>query len=754
MKKKITKKQKIKVPAYKDAGTIDVGAELAGGLDHATVGMELPDKLQPSYDYNLDVEPKMNTTKAAAIAEGAMTGLTSIANSAFGTSGVTTSKQAAAKSISDTLSSAGTGMKIGGIFGPLGAGIGAAAGALIGAIGQKGKKAEMQSFTDYDEGTLGTGFIGAFQNDDLLAERKRIKQNAYANKDAVRGTNYLQNEYLQKYGGMSTGTFAEGGTIPSRHVYVDDGELIKTPQGETLEVPEEGKPTDSNLVNLPVGSRILSDSLKVPGTKKTFAQLGKELMNRRTSKGTDKYAENSKMLNDRNDQITYDRLFELQEQVKQQKGIKPKTKSVGIPAANTGLEVKDKNTRNLNEITKEEIRSNPHLTFAEKMALLNEKNRRASVVTKVGSTRKSQVDHLIQKGFNTVKGTPMDTYNSLLRSYIPYEEFEQDATTNVSNEEQNVNSHLNEITEEGKDFNTSNRKTIIKPVQLEDVVEEDVVPSQRNFFNEALRYTHNNINAKNNSGDYNLTKLFDVSDFTANNVASANDLDKQADLRRPELEKEYRQIKNAEIMHSIGNVLSQLGELTPTFMNLFEDGPEKVQANYNPYSTAITNTLGNRRYNIDKERQEILENRALANRNVARTNTNTGANLAYALNSALQNEKNIANAYRYADNVNAQYAKEYADAMNNLGQQWVAETNGVQEKNAANKAAIRNIRKQGATQMSNWLQRNRAEKNKRDSDLAMLNLYKPFLEAGTPRENMSEFLKYYNKLSSHQNFIS
>lgn len=593
MKKKIIKKQKIKVPAYKDAGTIDVGAELAGGLDHATVGMELPDKLKPSYDYNLDVEPKMNTTKAAAIAEGAVTGLTSIANSAFGTSGVTTSKQAAAKSISDTLSSAGTGMKIGRAFGPIGAGVGFAAGALIGAIGQKGKKAEMQSFTDYDEGTLGTGLIGAFQNDDLREEYERIKQNAYANRDAVRGTNYLQNEYLQKYGGMSTGTFAGGGVIPfeglkhltkgmeipTRLVYVDDGELIKTPQGETLEVPEEGKPTDSNLVNLPEGSRILSDSLKVPGTKKTFAQLGKELMNRKTSKGTDKYAENSKMLNDRNNQQIHDELFAYQEQVKQQKGIKPKTKTVGILAAEKGLEVEDYD-------------KDPEYSY----------------------------------------------------------------------------------------YHTNDSYTDV------------ISPSRRELFN--------------------------------------------------------AKIKNAMkgITPYIGEGLSKLGELVPTFMNLWESDPEKVQANYNPYSTAITNTLGNRRYNIDKERQEILENRALMNRNVARTNTTTGANLAFALNSALQDAKNIANAYRYADNVNAQYAKEYVDAMNNLGQQWAAETNRVQEANAANKAAVRNIRRQGATQMSSWLQRNRAEKNKRNSDLAMLNLYKPFLEAGTPRENMSEFLKYYDKL--------
>jgi hypothetical protein len=83
--------------------------------------------------------------------------------------------------------------------------------------------------------------------------------------------------------------------------YVDDGELINTPQGQILEVPEEGKPTDSNLVNLPEGSRVLSDTLKVPGSKETFAQMGKRLMSKQKTKGKDIYAENSAMLNEMND---------------------------------------------------------------------------------------------------------------------------------------------------------------------------------------------------------------------------------------------------------------------------------------------------------------------------------------------------------------------------------------------------------------------------------------------------------------------
>ena len=155
--------------------------------------------------------------------------------------------------------------------------------------------------------------------------------------------------------------------------------------------------------------------------------------------------------------------------------------------------------------------------------------------------------------------------------------------------------------------------------------------------------------------------------------------------------------------------------------------------------------MGNRRYTPFKEHQEFLRNRATSNRNVTKSNTNTGAGLAYDLNSAIQSENSIANAHRYADNVNAQYVAEHAQMLDNLGRQWAAETNRVQEANAANQAAVRNIRRQGATQISQWLQRNRAEENKRNSDLAMLNLYKPFLEAGTPKENMAEFLKYYKQ---------
>ena len=80
---------------------------------------------------------------------------------------------------------------MGSSFGPMGTMIGAGVGLGIGLIGRKGREAEMTSFTDYDEGTLGTGLIGAFGNKRLRRERARIKYNAYANRAAVQGTGQL-----------------------------------------------------------------------------------------------------------------------------------------------------------------------------------------------------------------------------------------------------------------------------------------------------------------------------------------------------------------------------------------------------------------------------------------------------------------------------------------------------------------------------------------------------------------------------------
>lgn len=248
----------------------------------------------------------------------------------FQKSNATTGGQAVAQSIGDITSGAATGYKV---AGP----IGAAVGAGIGLIGRSGEEAEMTSFTDYDEGSLGSGLIGAFGNRRLRRKRAAIKKNAYSNRAAVQGTNYLQSEAYEDMIGMNTDTMANGG-MSSSLAYVDDGELIQTPDGSISKVPENNKPTDSNLVSLPEGSRVLSDKLKVPGRKETFAQLGEKMMAKKKSKYNDRFAENAAKLNEMNNNMIHDQLFAMQESVKQSKGIKPKTKQ--IQAAALGDEIK------------------------------------------------------------------------------------------------------------------------------------------------------------------------------------------------------------------------------------------------------------------------------------------------------------------------------------------------------------------------------------------------------------------------------
>lgn len=248
----------------------------------------------------------------------------------FQKSNATTGGQAAAQSVSDIASGAATGFQV---AGP----IGAAVGAGIGLIGRSGEEARMTSFTDYDEGSLGSGLIGAFGNRKLRRKRAAIKKNAYSNRAAVQGTNYLQSEAYDDMIGMNTDTMANGGTSSSL-AYVDDGELIQTPDGSISKVPENNNPTDSNLVSLPEGSRVLSDKLKVPGRKETFAQLGEKMMAKKKSKYNDRFAENAAKLNEMNNNMIHDQLFAMQESVKQSKGIKPKTKQ--IQAAALGDEIK------------------------------------------------------------------------------------------------------------------------------------------------------------------------------------------------------------------------------------------------------------------------------------------------------------------------------------------------------------------------------------------------------------------------------
>lgn len=568
----------------------------------------------------------------------------------FQKSNATTGGQAAAQSVSDIASGAATGFQV---AGP----IGAAVGAGIGLIGRSGEEAEMTSFTDYDEGSLGSGLIGAFGNRRLRRKRAAIKKNAYSNRAAVQGTNYLQSEAYDDMIGMNTDTMANGG-VSSSLAYVDDGELIQTPDGSISKVPENNKPTDSNLVSLPEGSRVLSDKLKVPGRKETFAQLGEKMMAKKKSKYNDRFAENAAKLNEMNNNMIHDQLFAMQESVKQSKGIKPKTKQ--IQAAALGDEIK------------------PGLGDRIVDAIYNP-NRKWGAGVQWG-TGNNQWYHM-----------PVNPNNTQTASTT--------TPTSVSS--------------------TSVKRRRTTPSTSAGLIDEG---------KPELPFTW-----------YDAPSVDPVYDTDYDAVQSPSATPNDISYR------ETRADRRNKLFDKVGSALSGIASLTPVMSNLFTSRPETVDAVYNPYATSIANTMRRRRYDISPAIEDLNRNRATSNYNASQINTNTGANLAYRLQSAVNTDRAIASLRSQESNVNNQYLGDYANTMNSLGQQWVNATNMANEANAQNRATARNIRRAGLSQLSQWAQNRELMRNQEARDNAMLAMYAPFLQSGYTADTIRQFNKWLRK---------
>lgn len=620
--KKNKNKRKIQIPAAQFGLPVSLSnmQELQSSISRG---------IAPNNPSNLIV--KSNPTKVGI---GNISGITqaipgtiNTLTSPFQTSTATTGGEATMQSIAGIAEGAGSGAQLGmTIGGPVGGLVGGIAGAAAGLIGKKGKAAEMTSFTDFDEGTLGTGLRGAFRNKKLRRRRAAIRLNAFQNREAVAGTERLANEFNEDNTEFDTDVFEYGGKVPSSLAYVDDGELIQTPDGSVSKVPEQGQPTDSNLVNLPEGSRILSNTLKVPGTNKTFAELGDKVMTRKKSKGKDIYAQNANMLNEMNNKLMHDKLFAMQESIKAKKGIKNKTKELESFARGG-----DNTPAGYNAAG---FMIDPRFAGEISMGV-------SAPTPRVRSTW----------GMRGDVTAPWDNYGRVLDTIN--EDFSIDATP--------------------QDIRT---RTAVSPT---------VEPAITNPNEEPVR------------------------------------------------------------LEGLSSLISGAASLAPIMSNLFTSSPEAVPANYNPYATAIANTMGRRRYNIDPLLRDIETNRNVANYAASQQRTNTGQDMAFRLQNAIATNKAIAAARAAESNANNQYRAEYANTMNNLGQQWVQATNLASEFNARNRATARNIRRTGLSQLSQWAQNRELMSNQRSRDNAMLKLYDPFLQAGFTSADMSQFKKWLNK---------
>lgn len=606
--------------------------------------------------------------------------------------------QTAMGTISGTAKGAAAGFAVGG---PVGAIVGGVAGLASGITGKKGSVSVSKNpYDDTVDIKYGTGIRGGARNRrKLRRQAEQAQANARSNQASLQMGSINEQEFYDDYDN-DIQTMAQGG-MTSSLAYVDDGELLNTPQGVIAEVPEEGKPTDSNLVDLPEGTRILSDKRKVPGSKETFAQMGKRLMSKKKTTRTDKYAENAAMLNEMNDQAIYNKLFAIQEGMKKKQPIQ-KFQDGGTKR---GFRYKEEQT------------GKEH--FYEIGETLPYKGNKFKVID-----RNTAVPVRDYSSFNTNMSadrvlTPQYQLSSIdinLPQVDVSNRFKRKVTPTTVN---NIN---NSLDLSGETVSRPNSEVIpTRSVQR-------TAPKQRII----SAYTVDPVeNALDISGETQAR----VGDEVAPYITSTGSTEEKPATRTTG--------KN-NWLSGVGNLFTDIAALAPTISNMYAK-PETFNATYNPYESQIRQTMANRKFDISPAKRAIRENRSISNYNAANYNPNTGANLAYRLQSQIAANKAIADLYSTASNVNNQYAVEYANTLNNLGQQRVQATNMAVDMNAKSRAVARNIQRTDLSQLSQYTQNKQLMKNQKSRDMAMLDMYGPFLEAGYSSKDFASFMKKFKK---------
>lgn len=606
--------------------------------------------------------------------------------------------QTAMGTISGTAKGAAAGFAVGG---PVGAIVGGVAGLASGITGKKGSVSVSKNpYDDTVDIKYGTGIRGGARNRrKLRRQAEQAQANARSNQASLQMGSINEQEFYDDYDN-DIQTMAQGG-MTSSLAYVDDGELLNTPQGVIAEVPEEGKPTDSNLVDLPEGTRILSDKRKVPGSKETFAQMGKRLMSKKKTNRTDKYAENAAMLNEMNDQMIYDKLFAIQEGMKKKQPIQ-KFQDGGTKR---GFRYKEEQT------------GKEH--FYEIGETLPYKGNKFKVID-----RNTAVPVRDYSSFNTNMSadrvlTPQYQLSSIdinLPQVDVSNRFKRKVTPTTVN---NIN---NSLDLSGETVSRPNSEVIpTRSVQR-------TTPKQRII----SAYTVDPVeNALDISGETQAR----VGDEVAPYITSTGSTEEKPATSTTG--------KN-NWLSGVGNLFTDIAALAPTISNMYAK-PETFNATYNPYESQIRQTMANRKFDISPAKRAIRENRAISNYNAANYNPNTGANLAYRIQSQVAVNKAISDLYSTASNVNNQYKADYASTLNSLGQQRVNATNMAVDMNARSRAAARNIQRTALSQLSQYAQNKQLMKNQKSRDMAMLDMYGPFLEAGYSSKDFASFMKKFKK---------
>lgn len=722
------------------------------------------------------------------------------------------------------------------IGGPWGAVIGGAIGGITSSIGSGGSVNEQTG--EYE---LPSGIAGLFGHSKSYIRNKagRIKNGIQARQmsEQVAADYYQENGYNEL-------SLSKGGVVPSTMAYLDDGEMLRTPDGTIGSIPEEGKPTDSNLLNVPVGTQVLSDKLKVPGTNKTFAEMGKKLMKKSKKKVNNIYAENSQMLNERNNQATYQSLLEQQESLKNKKN----SKKQQIPSYENGTsgvygrkKVKlkyiydpmlggfgyiDPNTGGFVEMN--DIRND---LLPDSMWIQNYNDSEEieqPIVLKQDTATKSthnvgKRDFLKLPNKNIKKNTPTifndHAFEVAGKKYQIGDTFEykgKQYKVTGNNEAVPVSKNATDLKEINDGFNwnlyrdvfTQGEPRIIGPSgagrysTYQQNKTTNSIPNANDPYFIGNTYMNGNwgdltvgkrlssINPEfntpalgvigtNTSDSYSIptitqdtaipqtavrstpsTKRSTVQTSVqqpvqeqvtgpiqpfSNDRPSLTELTSKPSKVLPKLNIGRPFVYNPSPDDAVSNGLdmSSLYSTVATLAPLFDrERAEKVDTyTYNP-------VYGPTNYNIDPILREATLSDRIARYNMANINPNTGANMAFGLQSAVNRNKTIANAYATKNNAENQMAFNNAQIANQWGQQYADARHIAATEYAQNKANARNInRRNFASALNNWGASLR-DKKQTSMDMAALEMLQPMLNYGTEDNVLNRVNKILNRVKN------
>lgn len=605
----------------------------------------------------------------------------------------------AGSTIGSAASLAGAGLTVGG---PIGAAVGGGLGLVSGLIGSIKRKKQMQALRRRKE-TL---------------NKTKIGMNAAAETE---GEYWDDNDLAY--------TFENGGILPDL-AYLDNNEVVRDDYGNIVQVPNTQPGTDNHLVDASTLESVLSDKIKRPGTKNTFAKEG-QILSKMTkpSKGKDKFAENTNRLNKINANKAYNKLLAEQEAVKAAKGVKPKVK--GIPAYADGKGKKSFLNTPIVELLSDLNfnifnRENEDISGAEAVVRGVPYGRHESALNQPISKLLSHSNYNKAAARNTAINLGSPTTGTWFAPLQTAAATPQgvDAVTYANDEPISVDTPVQPTIIQPVVTNTytsaSNRQVTKTPSTTGSVTTKQT--TKPNITKTTTqRLSEPTMPLVNTS----MTIDWDDVVIPVNIPASADEATKKRALSKP---KNGYSPDWLSLALTVYNALQSLR------------GPEEKPLVLNPYAGAVRSTMARRRMNIEPARLANSRSRAISNYNLANINANTGANLAARTQAAVDEYASNANMYATKQNADNAYLGEYANTLNNLGQQFVQSENMYNDLNARNRAAARNFGATATSQLGKWSQVNRLMQNQYNRDQMTLPFLADFLSQGFTKEQVDNLL--------------